>query len=154
MKKILITGLAVCLCAVMLTGCGESGSKPAGKAAYKDGTYEAKSSVFTNDDGTQDGNGYGVVTLTIKDGKISDCTYQTFEVDGTLKDAEYGKQNGTVANRDYYSKAQKAVAACEEYAKMLVSNEGLEGLDAISGATVNYNEFVEAVELALAQAAE
>ena len=123
------------------------------KASWKDGTYTAKSSVFTNDDGTEDGNGYGEVTLTIKDGKIAECAYQTFEVDGTLKDENYGKQNGEIANRDYYSKAQKAVAACDEYAKMLVANEGLEGLDAISGATVNYNEFVEAVNLALDDAA-
>jgi len=149
MKK---TGLiaAVCvLCAGLLAGCG--GEKKA--ASLKDGTYTAQSSVFTNDDGTEDGNGYGVVTLTIKDGKIAECTYETYEVDGTLKDEDYGKQNGEIANRDYYSKAQKAVAACSEYAKMLVANEGLDGLDAISGATVNYNEFTEAVNLALKEAA-
>ena len=155
MKKILTIALTACLCAAVLTGCGSGSSTgTSGKVTYKDGTYEAKSSVFTNDDGTEDGNGYGVVTLTIKDGKISDCKYQTYEVDGTLKDTEYGKQDGAIANRDYYSKAQKAVAACDEYANMLVSNEGLDGLDAISGATVNYNEFVEAVGLALEQAAE
>ena len=37
---------------------------------------------------------------------------------------------------------------------MLVQSGSLEGIDAISGATINYNEFVEAVELALDQAAE
>ena len=151
MKKLLVILLACTLCAV-LAGCDGGGSSKKA-ASWKDGTYTAQSSVFTNDDGTEDGNGYGVVTLTIEDGKIADCTYQTYEIDGTLKDSDYGKQNGEIANRDYYSKAQKAVAACDEYAKMLVANEGLDGLDAISGATVNYNEFVEAVNLALSEAA-
>jgi len=151
MKKTIILAAILAAAACMLAGCGETSKKA---AAYKDGTYEAKSSVFTNDDGTEDGNGYGVVTLTIKDGKIADCVYQTFEVDGTLKDENYGKQNGEIANRDYYSKAQKAVAACAEYAANFVSNEGLDGLDAISGATVNFKEFKEAAQAALAQASE
>ena len=148
-RKMILVVMTALLCAALLAGCGESK-----KAAYKDGTYEAQSSVYTNDDGSEDGNGYGVVSLTIKDGKITECTYQTFEIDGTLKDENYGKQNGEIANRDYYSKAQKAVAACDEYAKMLVANEGLDGIDAISGATVNYNEFKEAVGLALEEAAK
>ena len=147
-KKAAAIGAIGISCVMVLAGCG-SGTKT---AVYKDGTYTATSSVYTNDDGSEDGNGYGTVTLTIKDGKIADCSYQTFEVDGTLKDEDYGKQNGEIANRDYYSKAQKAVAACDEYAKLLVANEGLDGLDAISGATVNYNEFKEAVQLALEEA--
>ena len=139
---------AVLAAITILTGCG------GGSTTYKDGTYEGKSSVFQNDDGTDDGNGYGVVTLTITDGKISDCTYKTYEVDGTEKGEDYGKEDGRIANRDYYNKAQKANAACEEYAKMLVQNGQLKGIDAISGATINYNEFVEAVNDALGQAAE
>lgn len=139
---------AVLAAVTIMTGCG------GGSTTYKDGTYEGKSSVFQNDDGTDDGNGYGVVTLTITDGKISDCTYKTYEVDGTEKGEDYGKEDGRIANKDYYNKAQKANAACEEYAKMLVQNGQLKGIDAISGATINYNEFVEAVNDALGQAAE
>ena len=140
--------LAAALAACMLTGC--SGKK----VSYKDGTYEAQSSVFENDDGTDDGNGYGVVTVTIEDGKISDCTFITYEADGTLKDEDYGKEDGRIANKDYYNKAQKANAACAEYASMLVQNGQLDGIDSISGATINYNEFKEAVELALKEAQE
>lgn len=148
--SIILSLLMIAAAAMALTGCG--GETAA--TAYADGTYEAKSSVFTNDDGTEDGNGYGVVTITIKDGVISECIYQTYEVDGSLKDENYGKQNGEVANKDYFSKAQKAVAACDQYAKMLVEKGSLKDIDAISGATVNYNEFVEAVGIALADAAE
>ena len=37
---------------------------------------------------------------------------------------------------------------------MLVQNGQLKGIDSISGATINYNEFVEAVNNALDQAKE
>ena len=37
---------------------------------------------------------------------------------------------------------------------MLIANGQLDGIDAISGATINYNEFVEAVEDALSKAQE
>ena len=149
MKKFTAISLAVVLTAGMLSGC--SGGK---KVSYKDGTYETQSSVFENDDGTDDGNGYGVVSLTITDGKISDCSFPTYEKDGTLKDEEYGKEDGRIANKDYYNKAQKANAACAEYASMLVQNGQLDGIDAISGATINYKEFKEAVEAALKEAEE
>lgn len=148
MRKYMTVALAAAIAACMLTGCGGK------KVSYKDGTYEAQSSVFENDDGTDDGNGYGVVTLTIEGGKISDCTFVTYEADGTLKDEDYGKEDGRIANKDYYNKAQKANAACAEYASMLVQNGQLDGIDSISGATINYNEFKEAVELALKEAQE
>lgn len=127
-------------------GCGQS------EANYKDGTYEGKSEVYTNDDGSEDGNGYGEVTITIKDNQIVDCTYKTYEPDGTEKGEDYGKEGGSIANRDYYNKAQKAIAACDEYASQLASSGSLDGIDAISGATINYNEFVDAVNDALDKA--
>ena len=98
--------------------------------------------------------GCGGKKASYKDGKISDCTFTTYEADGTLKDEAYGKEDGRIANKDYYNKAQKANAACAEYASMLVQNGQLDGIDSISGATINYNEFKEAVELALEQAQE
>ena len=41
----------------------------------------------------------------------------------------------------------------DEYAKMLVEKGKIDDVDTISGATVNYKEFVEAVNLALDEAA-
>lgn len=147
-RKWMITTLAVLSCASLLAGCG------GGTKSYKDGTYQGKSSVYESEDGTDDGNGYGQVEITIKDGAITECTYQTFEVDGTFKDENYGKEDGRIANKDYYNKAQKANAARDEYAAMLVQNGQLDGIDAISGATINYDEFVEAVNNALKEAEE
>ncbi|MBQ8974158.1 MAG: FMN-binding protein, partial [Oscillospiraceae bacterium] len=93
--KIRITALLlICaMAAALMTGCGS--------ASYADGTYEGTSSVYEGDeDGS--GAGYGVVTLTISGGKITDCQYSTYEPDGTLKDEDYGKQDGEVANKDFY----------------------------------------------------
>ena len=131
--------------ALALTGCGAK--------TYADGTYTAQSQEYVNDDEDETaGNGYGVVTLTITDGKISACEFKTYELDGTQKDEDYGKENGEIANKDFYNKAQKALAACDKYAQALVEAGDLSGVDAISGATVNYNEFREAVGEALKQA--
>ena len=150
-KKIIIPIVLVVIIAVVVVIVLVGGGTSLG-GNYKDGTYEGKSTVFENSDGTDEGNGYGVVSLTIKDGAITDCTYKTYTVDGTLKDTEYGKENGEIANRDFYNKAQKAVAACDEYASVLVSSGNIKEVDAISGATINYNEFQEAVENALKKA--
>jgi major membrane immunogen (membrane-anchored lipoprotein) len=144
MKKILT---CVCIAAVILTMLSGCGSK-----SYADGTYTGQSSVYESDEDEGNGNGYGVVTLTIKDNVIVECAYLTYEPDGTLKDENYGLQEGAVANRDYYNKAQKAIAACDVYAEALVEAGDIKEVDAISGATINYNNFKEAVKDALKQA--
>ena len=134
-----LAGLAV------LAGCG-------GSVSYKDGTYEARSAEYINEDGSEEGNGYGIVNVTIKDGAIADCTFKTYELDGTEKGEDYGKKSGSIANKDFYNKAQKAVGACGKYAEQLVLAGSVDGVDAISGATINYRQFVEAADAALAQA--
>ncbi len=151
LKKNLTFILTVAISSCIFFACGSSEPK-----SYVDGSYEGKSQEHTQEgeDDSEEGNGYGIVNITVKDGAISECTYQTYMLDGTLKDSEYGKEGGAVANQDYYTKAQKAVAACDEYAAQLVETGSLSGVDAISGATINYEEFKEAVEDALSQAEE
>ena len=145
MKKMMIAVSVLALTAV-LTACGSK--------SYKDGTYKAKSAEYHSDDGTEEGNGYGEVELTISGGKITECTFKTYELDGTYKDENYGKEDGEIKNKDYYSKAQRARAACENYSSQLVSKGDIDEVDGVSGATVNYNEFKEAVTAALKQAEE
>ena len=144
-NKILFSVIICSVSALSLTACGSK--------SYADGTYKAQSENYVNDeDDSTAGNGYGIVELTISGGNITACDFKTYELDGSLKDAEYGKENGEIANKDFYNKAQKALAACDKYAAQLVEKGNLKEVDAISGATVNYNEFKEAVSQALKQA--
>ena len=147
MKRIIVLVLLVLTLAFALAGCG-------GKASYRDGTYTAQSSMFVSEEDTDEeaGNGYGVVTITIKDNVITDCKFEMHMEDGTLKAEDYGKKNGEIANEGFYKMAQNAVAAGQSYAQMLKETGSLKGVDAISGATISYGQFTEAVEEALKQA--
>ena len=147
MKRIIAVLLCLLALSALLSACGAK--------TYKDGTYTGQSAVF---EGDEDGNGdgYGVVTLTIKDNQITDCTFLTYEPDGTLKDENYGKVNGEVMNQDYYNKAQKAVQGSAQYAALFLESGSLNptDVDAISGATFSYDQFTDAVFDALKQAEE
>ena len=150
MKKMIAAFVLILAAAAVCTGCG-GGSKN-----YKDGTYTARSSIdeSLSDEEDEGGEGYGEVTITVKDNTVTACEFTTYMPDGTVKDAEYGKQNGEIANQDYYNKAQRAVQASRNYAEQLASKGKLEDVDAITGATISFNEFNEAVELALKDAKE
>lgn len=143
-KKIFVLSLAVATGVVFFSGCGSP--------SYKDGNYTGKSDIYEDNDG--EGDGYGEVSITIKDGKITDCEFNTYEKNGTLKDENYGKQDGEVANQDFYNKAQKALAGSKEYARLLVESGDYHSVDAISGATISYEQFMEAVDEALSKAKE
>ena len=146
MKKWISAAALGILGTLLLTGCS---------ANYADGTYTAQSSVYEgleDEDGDEGGDGYGVVTITLRDNVIVDCTFTTYMTDGTVKDADYGKRGGEIANQDYYNKAQRAVQASANYAEQLAVKGDLKQVDAISGATISYDEFKEAVRLALKQA--
>ncbi len=123
-----------------LTACGASGT-------LKDGTYTGQSEMHDED---AQASGYGVATITIKDGEITDCSFETYELDGTLKDDNYGVSLS--GNENKYKEAQAAVEAASEYAKQLVEKGSVDDVDTISGATVNHTEFQEAVDDALSQA--
>ena len=154
MKNRLITTVSLLMIAVFcvaLTACngGGSSARTPVNANYADGTYEGRSSDFEADE-NGNGAGYGMVTIEIKDNKITSCSFTLYELDGKIKDETYGADL-TKENR---LKAQKAVQSAEKYASMLVEKGGLDGVDAISGATISYNEFIEAVNDALAKAAQ
>lgn len=135
--------LAMVLC---LAACG-GGDTASENAVFQDGTYTARSSDFEEDE-SGNGAGYGEVTLELKDNTITACTFKMYELDGTLKDETYGSD----MSKENRLKAQKAVQSADKYAAMLVDAGSLSGVDTISGATISYNEFVEAVNNALSDA--
>jgi major membrane immunogen (membrane-anchored lipoprotein) len=131
--------------AAALVGIVGGCSSPTETATYLDGFYTGKS-------GTDDEGAYGEVSLDIADSKIVDCQYVTYQKDGTIKAEDYGKIDGQISNQDFYNKAQLAVQAMQTYAEQLAKTGSLAGVDAISGATIAYNQYNEAVEQALEQA--
>jgi major membrane immunogen (membrane-anchored lipoprotein) len=122
---------------VLFTACG--------RAVYRDG-------VYTGVSGRDDTGAYGEVTLTLKDSAVTGCRFVTRQKDGTVKDADYGKVNGEISNQDFYDKAQLAVRAMDQYAAQYLAVQDLNKLDAVSGATIAYNQFIEAAENALREA--
>jgi major membrane immunogen (membrane-anchored lipoprotein) len=123
-------------------GCGNT-------PAYKDGVYKAMSSK--NQRGA-----YGEIVITVKNGEIADSKYVTYlkEGESKIKDEDYGKVNGAISNKDFYNKAQLAVQAMQTYNDKLKQNKGLKGIDALSGATESYEQFMEAADKALKAAAQ
>ncbi|MDR1317580.1 MAG: FMN-binding protein [Spirochaetales bacterium] len=129
--------IAAAALVIIFAGCGS--------ASYRDGEYSALS-------GKDERGAYAEVTLTIRGGKVTDCVFLTWQKDGSVKDEDYGKVNGEISNRDFYAKAQLAVRAMEQYRKEYMDSGSLDGVNAVSGATNSYNQFLEAVEKALEDA--
>jgi major membrane immunogen (membrane-anchored lipoprotein) len=138
--KLLMVPLSVIALLLCLTACGGGSSEAA--PTYKDGTYTAQSSP--DDEGS-----YADITVTVAGGRITACEFVTWEKDGTVKGEDYGKVGGVIANRSYYEKAQVAVEAMSDYARQLVSTGDPLRVDAISGATISYDQFVESAREAL-----
>ncbi|GHV09143.1 FMN-binding domain-containing protein [Spirochaetia bacterium] len=123
--------------AVLLSSCS--------RAVLSDGVYRGKSSA-------DDMGAYGEITLTVTGGNIAACDFVTWQKDGTVKGEDYGKVNGEITNRDFYEKAQLAVRAMKRYAEQYEETRDLNAIDAVSGATIAYNQFLEAAEEALESA--
>jgi len=141
-----MVGTAATFAALGLVGCsggGQGGSAAGG--AYKDGTYTGQSSTL---EANVDGDGYGIISITIENGKITDATFQPFMPDGTPLDMEYGKDGPR------YAVAQKVVSAGDEYAAALVEAGSVDGVDVISGATFLHGQFTEAANKALEEASK
>ena len=146
-RQFCMIGTAATFAALGLAGCGGGGKGGASTAggSMKDGTYTGQSSTL---EANVDGDGYGIITITVENGAIVDATFQAFLPDGTPKDKDYGKDGA------YYGVAQKAVSTGDEYVKALVEAGSIDGVDAISGATYLYDQFVEATEAAMKEASK
>lgn len=146
-KKNMITAiLAVIASAVMVVSFSACSSESK-TADYTDGTYTGRSSNFEEDE-SGNGAGYGEVTIKIENNKITECTFRMYELDGTLKDENYGAD----LSRENRLKAQKAVQSADKYSAAIIGKSSADGVDVISGATISCNEFKEAVNDALKKA--
>ena len=129
--------IIILLVAAILANCKGS--------SYQDGVYEGSS-------GVDDKGAWGEISVTVREGKVAACTFITRQKDGTVKGEDYGKINGEISNPDFYAKAQLAVRAMEGYAKQFAQTGSLDQVDAVGGATIAYDQFMEAAEKALEKA--
>ena len=107
----------------------------------KDGTYTGKSSE-------DDYGGHMEVTITIADGKITDTEVKNLQKDGSEKGEDYGKEAGEEGHKT----AQMTLEASQTYGQELTEKGSVEEVEAVTGATQSYNQFVEAANDAINQA--
>ncbi|MBQ9487113.1 MAG: FMN-binding protein [Selenomonadaceae bacterium] len=144
-KKFLIIPLIIA--AQILSGCGEDKKvvpppvKKFDLTGAKDGTYTAESS-------RDEKLGYSKLTLTINGGKITDAKFTGVDLLGNEKNESYG----SLLSEGDYKKAQVAVKGIRSYPKQLIETQDLKKVDAISGASISYGQFVETVERAVDEA--
>lgn len=144
MKKSLILLFAF---AVLFFSCQKKEeAQKESSICYIDGTYKATSSI------KDEWGGSAEVEIVVKDGKITSCVFNSYEEDGKLKDVDYGKVDGVIKNMGLYKIAQNAVTQSNKYGDMLVQSQDIEKLDAISGATVSFGLFKDAVEQVVKEA--
>lgn len=107
----------------------------------KDGTYTGKSSE-------DDFGGHMEVTITVADGKISDTEVKNLQKDGSERGEDYGKEAGEEGHKT----AQMTLEASQTYGQELTEKGSVEEVEAVTGATQSYNQFVEAANDAINQA--
>lgn len=107
----------------------------------KDGTYTGKSSE-------DDFGGHMEVTITVADGKISNTEVKNLQKDGSEKGEDYGKEAGEEGHKT----AQMTLEASQTYGQELTEKGSVEEVEAVTGATQSYNQFVEAANDAINQA--
>lgn len=108
-------------------------------SATKDGTWTAESS-------THKLLGKSAIALTIQDHKITKVVFTGYTIDGRVKAEDYGQDE---QSNGLTKKAQLAVKAMKSYAAQLQENQELSKVDAVTGATVSYEQFNEAAKKAI-----
>lgn len=156
-----ITLASVALLSLTLVGCGAkndakentakdnstkleatNNAEPIDEALeLKDGTYTGKSSE-------DDYGGRMEVTITVADGKISNTEVKNLQKDGSEKGEYYGKEAGEEGHKT----AQMTLEASQTYGQELTKKGSVEEVEAVTGATQSYNQFVEAANDAINQA--
>ena len=154
MKKLLIIVFSLLLFPIsLITGCGGEEKKPTPKpASNKIDLSNAKDGTYTVESSRDEKLGNSTLTLTIKDKKIIDAEFTGYDLFGNVKGEDYGSLTGK--DSADYKKAQVAVNAIKVYPAQLVETQDLSKVDAISGASISYGQFVETTKRAIEEASK
>ena len=119
-------------------------------ASLADGTYEAKTEA-------PDSNGFtDVVTLTVKDGAITEANWDAVTEDGSKKSimSENGEYTMTEDGLTWKEQAEKLASALIENQSLTFLNTDAEGkTDAVSGVSISVNSFIDLAAQCMKQAA-
>ncbi len=129
------------LCFICIFSCSKTETKKSIK--YKDGVYKSFANI------KDDWGGTAEVEIKIKEGKIVECTFLSYEKNGNLKGPEYGKVDGVIKNIGLYKIAQASILRAAEYGQKLIETQNIDDVDVIAGASISYKLFKDAVENAL-----
>ena len=159
-----ITLASVALLSLTLVGCGakndakdnsantakENNTKveTTNNAANTDETMALKDGTYTGKSSEDDYGGHMEVTITVADGKISNTEVKNLQKDGSEKGEDYGKEAGEEGHKT----AQMTLEASQTYGQELTEKGSVEEVEAVTGATQSYNQFVEAANDAINQA--
>lgn len=157
-----ITLASVALLSLTLVGCGakndakdnavkENNKKIEATNNVEQTTEEAlelKEGTYTGKSSEDDFGGHMEVTITVADGKITDTEVKNLQKDGSEKGEDYGKEAGEEGHKT----AQMTLEASQTYGQELTEKGSVEEVEAVTGATQSYNQFVEAANDAINQA--
>ena len=145
--------IAILVAAILISGCGGEEKSPAPKPAQnKIDLSNAKDGTYTIESSRDEKLGHSTLTLTIKDKKIVAAEFTGYDLFGNVKDENYGALTGK--DSADYKKAQVAVDAIKIYPAQLVETQDLGKVDAISGASISYGQFVETTKRAVEEASK
>lgn len=133
----------ICLCAaaaiLTVSACAQS-------SLYKDGVYEGKSRASYTSEPY-----WGTATVTIEKGKIKAVDFKIIDTaKNEIFDEKYERHYA--GNQQYIDQCRNEVKALQVYPRQFLEKQGVEEVDAISGATWSYNIFTSAVKTALDKA--
>ncbi len=142
MKRAITLTLTIIMIFTLVAGCSPKPQEPAPNSGgnYKDGTYTEK--------GEPDDKGWAPeVTITVKDGKITEANYDEISDEGKLKteDEDYKESFMKVNNVD-------VIKVYEKFGSELVNKQDPSKVDATGGATSSGNKFIELSQKALEKA--
>ena len=156
-----ITLASVALLSLTLVGCGakndakdnavkENNTKVEANNVEKttEEALELKEGTYTGKSSEDDFGGHMEVTITVADGKISNTEVKNLQKDGSEKGEDYGKEAGEQGHKT----AQMTLEASQTYGQELTEKGSVEEVEAVTGATQSYNQFVEAANDAINQA--
>ncbi|MBQ3336370.1 MAG: FMN-binding protein [Selenomonadaceae bacterium] len=145
--------IAILVAAILISGCGGEEKSSAPKPAQnKIDLSNAKDGTYTIESSRDEKLGNSTLTLTIKDKKIVAAEFTGYDLFGNVKDENYGALTGK--DSADYKKAQVAVDAIKIYPAQLVETQDLSKVDAISGASISYGQFVETTRRAVEEASK